>query len=319
MKASFFKKTGEPSVLEYGEFDDPVAAKNEVLVRVKSCALNKIDVWQRSGKYPLPLPHIPGSDVSGILENGEEVVVNPAMSCGICERCQKNLDCEFVKILGFSTQGAYAEFIAVPSANVYPKPRHLSFAEAASFPLTFLTAWHMLKTRAQVKRGEAIFIWGATGGLGVAAIQIAKHLGAHVIAGTRSMQKSESLKSIGADEVILVNEETQFGSVDVVFETVGEATWNRSVDMLKPFGRLVLAGTTTGKEAKVDLQKLYTKQLSLLGARMGTQKEFEEVLALVEQGILKPKVDECFALQDAEKAHELFEAGNFVGKIVLNC
>ncbi len=319
MKASFFKETGEPSVLEYGEFSDPHSEEGEVLVRVKSCALNRIDVWQRSGKYPLALPHIPGSDISGILENGEEVVVNPALPCGSCERCQKNLDCEFVKIIGFSTQGAYAEWISVPKVNVYPKPKGLSFAEAASFPLTFLTAWHMLKTRAQVKPGEAVFIWGATGGLGVAAIQIAKQLGAHVIAGTRSMQKIEALKAVGADEVVLVQNETQFEKVDVVFETVGEATWDRSLDMLKPFGRLVLAGTTSGKEAKVDLQKLYTKQLSIVGSRMGTQKEFEEILALVEQGLLKPKVDRCFTLQDAVKAHEFFEAGEFVGKIVLEC
>lgn len=163
MKASFFKTPGDFSVLEYGEQLNPIPKEGEVLVHVKACALNRIDVWARCGRYQVPLPHILGSDIAGVLEDGREVVVNPALPCGHCERCQKGLACEFVKIIGFSTPGAYAELVSIPLKNVYPKPPQLSFIEAAAFPLTFLTAWHMLSTRARVQKGETVFIWGASG------------------------------------------------------------------------------------------------------------------------------------------------------------
>lgn len=308
MKAIFFKTPGDVAVLEYGEQPTPQAGPGEVLIRVKACALNRIDIWQRSGKYPVPLPHILGSDISGVTESGEEVIVNPALERGH----DKPVD-----IVGFSTQGGYAEFVTVPVNNVHPKPAKLSFEEAAAFPLTALTAWHMLNSRAQLAAGEKVFIWGAAGGLGVMAMQVAKHLGGYVIAGTRDPAKAAALKQLGADAVVVVNQNTVFEPVDVVFETVGAHTWPASFAMLKPAGRLVIAGTTSGNIATLDLQQLYTKQISILGSRMGSAQEFTEVLALLNQGVLRPVLAEVFTLAQAAKAHTAFEAGNIVGKIVL--
>lgn len=317
MKASFFRTPGDFSVLEYGEQPDPIYRAGEVLIRVKACALNRIDLWQRSGKYAVTLPHIPGSDIAGILEDGREVVVNPAIPCGGCERCKKNQDCEFVSIVGFSTQGGYGELISVPMENVYAKPKGLSFVEAAAFPLTYLTAWHMLKTRAHLEKGESIFIWGATGGLGIAAIQIAKYLGAHIRAATRSSHKAEVLRTLGVDEVLLMDDKIVFQPIDVVFESVGEETWNKSIAMLKPLGRLVLAGTTSGNNASLDLQKLYAKQISILGSRMGSPSEFEEILSLMESGAFKPVISKTFPLKEASEAHHWMESAAGIGKIVL--
>ncbi len=175
MKAIFFDKTGGVDVLQYGNFSIPQLKEGGALIRVRACALNHLDLWiRREQGWAEPMPHIPGSDISGIIEKingksefqvGDEVVINPSIPCGNCRSCKSKKDCEKVIILGAKTQGGYAEYATVPLSQVYPKPKNLSFAEAAAFPLTFLTAWHMLVTRAQLQKGETVFIWGASGGL----------------------------------------------------------------------------------------------------------------------------------------------------------
>src|SRR3990167_9905510 len=258
MKAFFIKK---PRLLTYGEVAKPEVKKGEVLLRVRACALNHLDLHLLKGRFKVPLPHILGSDVSGVIERidgrtnlkvGQAVVVNPAIPCGQCPRCKKSLSCEIVNIFGYKTNGGYAEYITVPIAQVYPKPNNLSFVEAAAFPLTFLTAYHMLVSRANLQKDETVFIWGASGGLGSAGMQTAKYLGAKIIAAAKSDEDAERLKENGANETVIYTKEdvensvrklTNDRGVDVVFESVGAKTWNTSLMVLRPYGRVVIAGT----------------------------------------------------------------------------
>lgn len=336
MKAVFFKKSGGVEVLTYGEFPTPRPNSGEALIRVFATNVNHLDIWVREGKRNIPLPHIPGSDVTGVIEEingssslkiGQEVIINPAIPCGECSRCRNRLACELVNIFGVKNQGGYAEYVTAPITQLYPKPSNLSWVEAAAFPLTFLTAWHMLVGRAELKSGETVFVWGASGGLGSSAIQIAKYLGARVIAAVRSESLVEGLKAIGADEVVTYQKEdveksvrklTDNLGVDVVFESIGNKTWNTSLAILRPFGRLVIAGTTTGDIGTQDLSDIYVRQLTILGARMGTKQEFEKVLELVGTGKLKPVIDKVFPLDEAAAAQKRMEDGKHFGKIVLS-
>jgi len=335
MKAVIFEKPGGVEVLKYCEFPKPKPQKGEALIRVKACGLNRLDIWLRSGKRSIAMPHIPGSDVAGViedingestLEKGQEVVVNPAIPCGNCSRCKSGESCELVIIFGAKTQGGYAEYVPVPIAQIYPKPKNLSFMEAAAFPLTFLTAWHMLVGRANLKKEETVFIWGASGGLGSSAIQIAKHLGAIVIAAAKSNEDAAGIRKIGADHTVVYTKENvvdavkkiiQGIGVDVVFESVGEKTWSKTLAMLRPFGRVVIAGTTSGDKGTQDLSEVYVRQLSILGARMGTKKEFEKVLELMNSGQIKPIIDQVFPLAKAAEAQRRLEEYKHIGKIIL--
>lgn len=338
MQAVFFEKPGGWEVLHYGEFPTPKPKKGEALVRVRAAGLNRLDVWLRQdpeNARSIPMPHIPGSDAAGIVEevNGESslkagqgVVLNPAIPCGACHRCKNGQPCELVNIFGVKNQGSYAEYVTAPIAQWYPKPSAVSFVEAAAFPLTFLTAWHMLVGRARLQKGETVFVWGASGGLGSSAIQVAKRLGARVIAAAKSEKSEKRLREIGADDVVFYAEErtedaaralTGGLGVDVVFESIGEKTWHATLAMLRPFGRVVIAGTTSGGTATQDLSDVYVRQLSILGARMGTKEEFEQVLELVAAGKLKPIIDETFALKDAAAAQKHMVEGGRVGKVVL--
>lgn len=338
MKAVFFEKPGGAEVLKFGEFLKPRPQPGEALVRVRAAGLNRLDIWLRKdveNVRNIPLPHVPGSDVAGVIEelNGkgslkieQEIVLNPAIPCGTCPRCKHGESCERVKIFGVKNQGGYAEYVTAPIAQLYPKPKNLSFVEAAAFPLTFLTAWHMLVGRANLKKGETVFMWGASGGLGSSAIQIAKHLGAKVIAAAKSEEQAKQIRKIGADEVVIytranvlrvVQELTNRLGVDLVFESVGEKTWSTTLAMLRPFGRVVIAGTTSGDTGTQDLSDIYVRQLTILGARMGTKEEFEKVLELVNAGKLKPIIDKVFPLSEAGAAHERMEKGEHIGKIVL--
>lgn len=304
-------------MLRFGDFEDPVVKDGEVLVKVKACALNRLDIWLRSGRYKVELPHILGSDISGIrIDTNEEVIVNPAIPCKNCENCKTGDECTSVKIFGFHTKGGYAELVSVPVEQLYPKPEGLSFNEAAAFPLTFLTAWRMLVTRGQIKNGETVFIWGASGGLGQAGIQIAKHFGAKVIGASKIDSGADfTVDYHEVDVVEDVKKITNGRGVDMVFESVGKDTISRSIKMLKPSGRIVLAGTTSGMEASIDFNDLYTRQISIIGSRMGTRSEFEQVLAFI--GKRKIKIAEVFPLNEAEEAHKLMESSAHVGKIVL--
>jgi|SRR3989344_1963639 len=335
MKAVYFEKFGGPEVLKYGEIPTPKPQKGGALIKVKACALNHVDLHLREGLIDISLPHILGCDVSGVIEKingksflkvGQEVVVNPSIPCGKCIRCKEGKDCEIVNIFGYKTHGGYAVYVTVPLGQLYLKPKNLSFVEAAAFPLTFLTAWRMLKTRVNLQKGETIFIWGASGGLGIAGVQIAKYLGAKVFAASKSEKNSIELKSIGADYIVNYQKENVVEKVrklindkgvDVVFESVGKATWKTTLEILKPHGRVVIAGTTSGAIASQDLSDIYYYQQTILGSRMGYKKEFEEMLKIVNQGKIKPVIDKIFLLREAAKAQQRMESRKHFGKIVL--
>lgn len=335
MKAiSLATQSGVDSI-KYCEVPTPELRPGEALIRVKAAALNRLDVGVINGKWKVPLPHIGGSDVVGLIEElrgpsnlkvGQSVVVNPSIPCSVCDKCKEGLACETVKIFGYNTPGGFAEFVTVPIAQLYPKPENLSYVEAAAFPLTFLTAFHMLVTRALVRPGEIVFIWGASGGLGSAAVQIAHHLGAKVIAAASDERKADKIQALGADHVVIYSEGNVVEQVknlnhdklvDVVFESVGAGTWPTTLSLLRPGGRVVIAGTTSGDAVSLDLSDLYRNQISVIGARMGTAKEFEEVLKLVADTGLKPVIDKVHPLKDFVAAEQWLDKGKQMGKIVL--
>jgi NADPH:quinone reductase-like Zn-dependent oxidoreductase len=340
MKAIVFQEHGEPEVLKYTDAPDPVVRANEVLVRVKACALNHLDIWVRRGipGVPFPLPHIPGSDVAGeiaaigadvsTVKVGQKVVLAPGVSCEKCAACVSGQDnrCRQFTNLGYMIDGGCAEFVRAPEVNCLPYPENLSFEEAASIPLVFQTAWHMLFTRAKLQPGEDVLILGAGSGVGSAAIQVAKFFGARIIATAGSEEKLQKAKELGADQ--LINHKTQKirdevrritgkRGVDVVFEHVGTATWDESIASLAPSGRLVTCGATTGYDAKIDLRFLFSRQLSLLGSYMGTKSELQTVMKLVAAGRLKTVVDRVFPLAEAAAAHAYLESSSQFGKVVL--
>jgi NADPH:quinone reductase-like Zn-dependent oxidoreductase len=340
VKAIRFQQHGGPEVLKYADAPDPVVRPNEVLVRVRACALNHLDLFVRQGipGVPIPLPHIPGSDVAGEIAQiggevstvrvGQKVVLAPGITCGKCAACLAGLDnrCRQFTNLGYMIDGGCAELVSAPEVNCLPFPENLSFEQAAAVPLVFQTAWHMLVGRAELQPGEDVLILGAGSGVGSAAIQIAKFFGARVITTAGTDEKLAKARELGADHVInhksqKIREEvrriTGKRGVDVVFEHVGTATWDDSLASLAPSGRLVTCGATTGYDAKVDLRFLFSRQLSLLGSYMGTKSELRTVMKLVAEGRLKPIVDRVFPLAEAAAAHAYLESGAQFGKVVL--
>jgi NADPH:quinone reductase-like Zn-dependent oxidoreductase len=341
VKAVVFQQHGGPEVLQYTHVPEPSVRANEVLVRVRACALNHLDLWVRGGlpNVPIPLPHIPGSDVSGEIAQigsdvstvrvGQKVVLAPGVSCGKCAACVAGLDnrCRQFTNLGYMIDGGCAEFVRAPEVNCLPYPENLSFEEAAAVPLVFQTAWHMLVSRAELQPGEDVLVLGAGSGVGSAAIQIAKFFGARVIATAGTPEKLEKARQLGAEYMInhksqKIREEvrriTNKRGVDVVVEHVGTATWDDSLASLAPSGRLVTCGATTGYDAKVDLRFLFSRQLSLCGSYMGTKVELQIVMKLVAAGRLKPIVDRIFPLAEAVAAHAYLESGQQFGKVVLH-
>ena len=339
MKAITFHEHGGPDVLRVEEVADPVIGPGEVLVRVRACALNHLDLWQRSGlrRVTIPMPHISGSDVSGVVVEGSfagvpagtRVLLQPGISCGRCAACLSGRDneCPRYEVLGYRNHsGGYAQLVKVPAPNLVPLPDHISFVDAAAFPLTFVTAWHMLVTRAQLQRGEDVLVLAAGSGVGQAAIQIARLLGGRVIATAGTDAKLEQAVALGASEVINhhtqdIAEEikrlTDRRGVDVVFEHVGRATWAKSVRSLARGGRLVTCGATTGGDATVDLLALFSKQLSVLGSYMGTKSELLRAAEFFFSGQLKPVVDRTYPLEEAAAAQQRLEQSGQFGKIVL--
>jgi NADPH:quinone reductase-like Zn-dependent oxidoreductase len=341
MKAILFHQHGAPDVLKYTNAPDPTIRPNEVLVRVKACALNHLDLWVRRGMpgVSIPLPHIPGSDIAGEIAQigadvttvkvGQKVVLAPGVTCGKCPACLSGQDnrCRQFTNLGYLIDGGCAEYVRAPDVNCLPYPENLSYEEAAAVPLVFQTAWHMLVGRAELQPGEDVLILGAGSGVGSAAIQIAKFSGARVIATAGSDQKLEKARQLGADHLInhksqKIHDEvrriTGKRGVDIVFEHVGVATWDESLASLAPSGRLVTCGATTGYDAKLDLRFLFSRQLSLLGSYMGTKSELLTVMKLVAAGRLKPIVDRVVPLAEAAAAHAYLEVGSQFGKVVLS-
>ncbi len=340
MRAIRFHEHGGPEVLKYEDAPKPSIGANDVLVRVRACALNHLDLWVRRGipGIQFPMPHIPGSDIAGeiaeigsavtTVKAGQKTVLAPGVSCGKCAACVAGLDnrCRQFTNLGYLIDGGCAEFVRAPEVNCLPFPENLSFEEASAVPLVFQTAWHMLVTRAELQPGEDVLVLGAGSGVGSAAIQIAKFFGARVIATAGTDAKLAKARELGADYLIHhknqnIREEvrrlTGKRGVDVVFEHVGTATWDDSVASLAPCGRLVTCGATTGYDAKVDLRFLFSRQLSLLGSYMGTKRELQTVMKLVAAGRLKPVVDRIFPLTEAAAAHAYLEASAQFGKVVL--
>ncbi|HZS71755.1 MAG TPA: zinc-binding dehydrogenase [Candidatus Acidoferrum sp.] len=340
MKAIVFHQHGGPEVLKYEDVPRPSLGANDVLVRVRACALNHLDLWVRRGipGISFPMPHIPGSDIAGevaeigsavtAVKVGQKAVLAPGVSCGKCAACVAGLDnrCRQFTNLGYLMDGGCAEFVRAPEVNCLPFPENLSFEEASAVPLVFQTAWHMLVTRAELQPGEDVLVIGAGSGVGSAAIQIAKFFGARVIATAGSDSKLAKAKELGADHLIdhknqNIREEvrrlTGKRGVDVVFEHAGTATWDDSVASLAPCGRLVTCGATTGYDAKVDLRFLFSRQLSLLGSYMGTKRELQTVMKLVAGGRLKPVVDRIFPLTEAAAAHAYLESSSQFGKVVV--
>ncbi|MCM8811631.1 MAG: zinc-binding dehydrogenase [Candidatus Omnitrophica bacterium] len=338
MKAVFFQQHGGLDVLRYGDIPAPSPGEGEVLVKVEACGLNHLDLWMRQGLpgIKIPMPHISGSEVVGTVyaapangfQKGQRVLVAPGISCSTCSACSAGREslCQKFRIVGLQTNGGYAEYMSVPARNLIPLGDKFKPEEWAAVPLVFLTAWHMLITRGQLKAGESVLIQGGGSGIGSAALQIAKLAGAGVFTTVGSEKKARKAKLLGADWVInhtkadVVKEvlkKTDQQGVDLVFEHVGPATWNGSIRCLKKGGRLVTCGATTGPKVELDLRFFFTKELTVMGAYMGSRYELDRVLALIEEGRLKPVVDTVFMLKEAPRAQKMMEERNFFGKIVL--
>ena len=338
MKAVRFHEHGDPSVLRYEDAPDPRPAPGEAVVRVRACALNHLDLWQRRGleRVTIPFPHISGADVAGEVVDpgssgfaaGARVMVQPGVSCGRCRACVSGRDneCPAYTVLGYMNEGGYAELVKVPPQNLIALPEGIDFIHGAAFPLTFLTAWHMLLTRAGLRAGEDVLVLAAGSGVGQAAIQIARLHGARVFATAGTDEKVARARDLGAAAVInhhtddlpkRIRELTNGRGVDVVVEHVGQATWERSVRCLARSGRLVTCGATTGPAASVNLQFLFARQLSLLGSYMGTKGELLEATPFLATGRLKPAIDREYPLPEAAEAQQRLEKAGQFGKIVL--
>jgi NADPH:quinone reductase-like Zn-dependent oxidoreductase len=339
MKAVRFHQHGGPDVLRFEDAPDPQPGAGEALVRVRACALNHLDLWARRGleRVTIPMPHISGSDVAGEVVASDDqgaavglrVMLQPGVSCGRCAACLSGADnqCDRYEVLGYRHHpGGYAELVKVPVQNLVPLPDHIGFVEASAFPLTFLTAWHMLITRARLEPGEDVLVLAAGSGVGQAAVQIAALRGARVFATAGSDEKLERARSLGAEAVIHhhrqdiadeVKRLTNRRGMDVVIEHVGEATWPQSVRALARHGRLVTCGATTGWHGELDLRALFARHLSILGSYMGTKGELLTAARAFFAGRLKPVIDRTFPLAEASAAQQRLEDSAQFGKIVL--
>ena len=340
MKATVFKEHGSVDNLVYTDFAEPEISPSEVLVKVKACRINHLDIWVREGipGISIPLPHILGCEIAGEIAGvgntvknlsiGQRVLVSPGISCGKCEFCLSSNDslCHEFRIMGFQVNGGYAEYAKAPAENIIPISDKLSFEEWAAVPLVFLTAWNMLKTRGELKTGQTVLIHAAGSGIGSAAIQIARLSGADVITTVGSDEKRDKAMALGANYVInhskedfadKVSEFTNGQGVDLVFEHIGPETWEKSMLCLKRGGRIVTCGATSGPTVNFDLRFLFAKQLSISGCYMGSRSELLEIRKLMESGRLKPVVDSVFPLKDAVAAQTKMLDRKQFGKIVL--
>ena len=340
MKAVLFRQHGGPDKLSYEDLPTPTVGPEEVLVRVKACALNHLDIWIREGNpaYPMPLPHVLGSDVAGVVEQvgphaegvtvGQRVCISPGISCWRCDACLAGRDnfCRSYGILGAMVHGGYAEYVKVPFRNVLPIPGNLSFEQAAAFPLVSVTASHMLFALAGLQYGETVLIMGAGSGVGMMAVQMAKLAGARVFTTVGSDDKIPKAMTLGADAVINHAKEkvaervkllTERRGVDVVIEHIGPEVWDSCLDSLGKGGRLITCGATTGGDVKLNLRSVFSRQLTIKGSYMGTRAELVKAAELMGQGRLISVIDRTFPLQEARAAQELMLGRQFFGKIVL--
>jgi NADPH:quinone reductase-like Zn-dependent oxidoreductase len=340
MRAIVFEEHGRTDRLKYTYVPTPRPGPHEVLVKVKACALNHLDLWTLQGmpSVKVSMPHILGCDIAGeVVETGSKVhgmklhkpvVLSPGQPCGKCNYCRSGWDslCNHYKITGFQVDGGFAEYVKVPAANVIRVTDRWTYEEWASFPLVALTAWHALVTRAGLTKGEKVLIHSAGSGVGSAAIQIAKLLKAHVIATVGSDDKVKRAKAIGADDVINYEKKdfmleikrlTHGHGVDVVLEHIGQSTFSKSLASLAKKGRMVTCGVTSGQTTHFDIRYLFARQLSVTGCYMGGLKELQKVIRLAEKKKIRPVVDKVFPLREAKEALDRMKSrGNF-GKIIL--
>jgi NADPH:quinone reductase-like Zn-dependent oxidoreductase len=340
VRAVVIREHGGPEVLRFEDRPVPEPGPKEVRVRVRAVGLNHLDLWVRKGVpgHAFPLPIVPGCDVAGIVDGlgpgaagcaaGDEVVLAPGLSCGRCRRCRAGEDalCRDYAILGETRDGGCQDCVIVPDSSVFAKPANLDFVHAAAVPLTFLTAWHMLKARANVQPGERVLVHAAGSGVSAAAIQIAVFLGARVIATAGSEAKCVRAREIGAEEAVNYRERdfvqevrrwTGKRGVDVIVDHVGADTFDRSIRSLAKGGRYVTCGATSGYEMKTDFRLVYFKSLSILGSTMGGSHEVAAVLDHVAAGRLHAVVDCVLPFEQVAEAHRRIEAREVFGKIVL--
>lgn len=341
MRAIVMHQRGGPEVLTFEpDFPEPAVGPDDVLVQVRACGLNRVDMFTRAGEQGVrpPLPHILGMEVAGdvaaVGENvrgvqvGQRVLVPPSTPCGACEWCRRGAAniCPNQQVLGRTRHGGYAEFVAVPAAGLLPLPAGLSYEQAAAIVVAFGTAWHMLVTRAKVQPGETVLVLAAGSVVGTAAIQVARHFGCRVIATASSDEKLAKAQALGADAVINYAQErfnrrarrlTDGRGVDVVIEHVGADTWQHSVAAVAPLGRIVTCGSTTGRWGNTDLWSLFGKEISLLGSFGATRAELLTLLPLVVDGSFKPVIDRLFPLEAAADAHVYMAGRQQFGKLVL--
>lgn len=341
MKAVVINEHGGLDRVRIDQVSGLEPAEDEVVLKVYSAGLNHLDIWVRKGRPDLELemPHILGSDAAGVvaavgakvkdINIGDEVILNPGLSCGSCGYCNcgEQSECISFGIVGMTRPGTFAEQVAVPAQNVYHKPEHMNFDEAGAFVLSYLTAWRMLMTRAQLKPGQTVLIHGIGGGVALSALQLAKLAGAEVIVTSSSDKKLARSKQIGADYTInyntvddvaqCVRDITSGNGVDIVIDTVGAATWPIDFSAVRRGGKIVLCGVTSGPQAHTNLQMLYWNQLTILGSTMGSDEDFRQMLKAVIAAGLKPVIDSAISLENIRDAMGKMEVGEQFGKIVL--
>ena len=345
MKSVVFSEQGSTEVLQYTDVPKPTLDANEVLVKVEACAVNYLDLHARRNRPEIEAklrrgdtPHILGSDIAGTIAEvgasvdsiavGDRVVLAPCIPCGTCSDCHRGDEnlCDTQVLIGFQIDGGYAEYVKVPAVNAIQIPESLSFVNAAAMPIAYLTAWHMLMTRARLRPGEDVLILGVGGGVGSAGLQIANLSGASVFATASTDEKLAHARKMGADVTInykdtdfseVVLDVTNGRGVDVVLEHVGAATWKQSIASLAKNGRLVSCGVTTGNIGEINIRKLYQKQITIMGSALGTVRELRTLVKLAGQGKLEPIIDRTLPLARANEAHLLLENRKNFGKIVL--
>jgi NADPH:quinone reductase-like Zn-dependent oxidoreductase len=338
MRAAVFHEYGGPEVIRIEEVPRPEPGPGEVRIRVRAAALNHLDLWVRRG-LPIDhtMPHIGGSDLAGTVdavgpgaeaEIGMPVVVDPSLDYDWYQGAPRGegLGSRTLRLIGEHTDGGFAEYAVVPAANLTRIPDGFSFETAAAAALNFVTAWHGLLDRARLSPGERVLVTGASGGVGTAAVQIARHAGAEVLAVTSGAENVRRVEELGAHRVWDRLEEdwaagirahTAGAGVQVILDSVGGPMWKGMLRSLGVQGRLVSYGATAGPKVEIDLRHLFWKQLSIMGSTMGRPEEFRRVMGLVFDGVLTPVVDEVLPLEEARRAHELLEAGSVFGKVVL--
>ena len=326
MKAVRIHEDGGPEVLRYEDIDDPKPGPGEVLVELRAASLNHLDIWVRRGMPSVPKPRILGADGAGVVAAlgegvdgfapGDRVVLNPGIPHG-----------DRITVVGEHTDGTNCELKAIPAAQLYPLVESLTFEEGAAFPLVFETAYRMLVTKAALGEGEWVLLWGIGGGVALAAFEIARTLGARTIVTSSSREKLVRARSLGADVIVnhvdddvvaVVKDATEERGADVVVETVGEATWDRSLSAAAANGRVVVCGATTGHSPPARLYRLWWKQLVVYGSTMGMPSDFERAYELVRDGKVRIHLDSVFPLAEAAQAHRRLESGAQFGKVILS-